>query len=126
MVFFVSMMENIAHSFLPNQYQAWLTEGNTPLDEAKIVTVDMLWQACTNYQNERLDANGVSATIGKLMLGSVAGVTYVKATANKNWWQELWSDYNIRKKALASGDSISLDFSGHGDIPYPVQEMIDE
>jgi hypothetical protein len=93
--------------------------------EAKI-TVSQLWQFCTDYQSVRLDGNGVGAMIGKIMQATLGGTPHTKADANIAWWQGLWADYEARRAAVLEGETVDMDFSTHGDIPYRVAEAMAE
>ncbi|HPM74170.1 MAG TPA: hypothetical protein PLA71_00445 [Saccharofermentans sp.] len=86
-----------------------------------------LHAACTAYQVNRLDANGTSAMIGKVTMATLAGTSHSKATANINWWQNIWvNDYEIRRQAILDGEFPSMDFSNHGELPYRVAEAMAE
>ena len=81
-----------------------------------------LWKAAHAYQESRIDANGIAAMIHKVgQEGS-----HVKATSNIEWWQGLWSDYEVRRQKILDGVEYSLDFSNNGDIPFRVHEAMSE
>jgi hypothetical protein len=88
--------------------------------------ISTLWQSCTDYQAVRLDGNGVGAMIGKIMQATLGGTPHTKAEANIGWWQGLWADYEARRAAVLEGETVDMDFSTHGDIPYRVAEAMAE
>lgn len=101
------------------------------LDEStkQSALISDLWNAATKYQMERCDSNGVAAIVGKMASGAMTGVSYVKASANRDWWQKIWTDYNTRKALYLASPStyqLSFNFSNNGDLPYSIAEMLAE
>ncbi len=99
-------------------------DWNTPAWDALLNqdAIGQLWNAAHAFQNTRIDANGVAAMIHKVgQEGS-----HTKATANIEWWQGLWSDYEVRRQKILSGVEYSLDFSNNGDIPFRVHDAMAE
>lgn len=85
-----------------------------------------LWEACHNYEFQ-FYSGGAYAQILELKL---AGST--RAAAAGEWIFHLWSDYYVRKYAMAVAstieaiDAVSLDFSNHANPPYTIPEMLAE
>lgn len=84
--------------------------------------IDLLWQICTDYQNVRIDANGL---IGMSFKATQGGK---KAMANVQWVQILWSDYFSRKQQIKISPlaTINMSFNDHGDPPYSFYEANQE
>lgn len=43
------------------------------------------------------------------------------------WWVGVWMDFKARRDAVADGTfDDNYDYSGHGELPYSIQEVLNE
>jgi hypothetical protein len=84
------------------------------------VSVQELWQAASDYECSFIQGS----VIGDLMLG--VALQKQKCLAVYAWKSSIWSLYYQRKAEIEGGGNPSTDFAGCGDIPFTVQEIVDE
>lgn len=79
--------------------------------------IQILWNAATKYQNDRLDPNGL---IGMSFKALQTGTTTSKAYANVAWVKSIWTEYQRRKDEVKDNPNISIniDYSVCGELPY--------
>jgi len=92
---------------------AWLAEQAAAADGRRIAA---LWQAAHDYEVAQVSGSA----IGLLAMGVMAGKP--KCIAVQAWIKSIWALYYTRK-ATGSTDS---DYSGCGQIPHSVPELMDE
>lgn len=108
------------------EYEQWLEGGNTPepadIVDYTAINIAGLWQSAHDYEFAQISGSA----IGLLALGVAAGRP--KALAVQGWVHSIWSLYYERKAQVTGGPigSAHLDFSGCGEIPHTVPELMAE
>lgn len=81
----------------------------------------ILWQAATSYESSRISGSAPSL----VALGCIQGKP--KCLAVRSWVQSIWALYYSRKPLVTySWDNSLIDFSQCGEIPYSIQELMEE
>ena len=89
-----------------------LSEIVGSLDSVKLNRVSDLWDACSAYQTNILDATGF------VKMQNLADQGLEKSIANVTWLETVWADYYTRKAQIMGGLIVSNDFSNNGELPY--------
>lgn len=79
--------------------------------------IEALWSAADKYCSNYI--SGIA--IGLLTIGVIQSKP--KALAVTAWSSDIWTEYYVRKALLLNGDTVSLDFSSFGPMPYTVPEL---
>ena len=125
-------LESGLTSIAPKQFEYWIDGAWVRNDvEYKENAKAILYNSCMGYQKEiarpRIDSNFFGA-ITSMILAKVMNPALVipKTEANKLWLDTLWTDYEIRKVSIDTGNEIPLTFENNGNPPYSYDECVAE
>lgn len=94
------------------------------LDDIKKDKIELLWKSASNYEAQRISGSA------PIRIAQMAQGGDYKAQEVEAWVESLWADYYGRRAAIMASstvseiDAVSEDFSGHGELPHTVQEII--
>jgi hypothetical protein len=101
------------------------TETNTAMELSGAQTI--LFNAMQAYLGPRVDPMASATALDGVVVAKLASMSMPKSVAVVGWLNAVMADYYTRKAALSTDmQSVSLDFSNHGELPVALSDMYAE